>query len=118
MSDEELDAIEAALGVVLPTEYRRTLRELPRDLDPDVRSHELYDSHQRVIEQTLRYRIDGPGDGGWKHEFLVIGDSGCGDIYYLDVNELPAAIYCLSHETRQPDRVAASSVRWVERFSR
>ena len=49
---------------------------------------------------------------------MVIGDSGCGDLYYLDVSELPAAIYCLSQETGVPDKVAASAVRWVERFRR
>lgn len=116
MSEEDLDAIEAALELVLPTEYRRTLRELPLDLDPDVRAHELYDSHRRVIEQTLHHRSNGGDD--WKHEFVVIGDSGCGDVYYLDASELPAAIYCLSQETGAPDRVAASAVRWVERFRR
>lgn len=117
MSEEDLDAIEAALGLVLPTEYRRALRELPGDLDPDVRAHELYDAPRRVVEETLARR-DGAAEGAWKHDYVVIGDSGCGDLYYLDVSELPAAIYCLSQETGVPDKVAASAVRWVERFRR
>jgi hypothetical protein len=117
MSDEDLDAIEAALGLVLPTEYRRALRELPGDLDADVRAHELYDSRERVIEETLARR-NGASDGAWKHDYVVIGDSGCGDLFFLDVSELPAAIYCLSQETGAADKVAASAVRWVERFSR
>lgn len=52
--------------------------------------------------------MDPPFDCSWSDSVVVIGDSGCGDYYSLDLDEVPAVVKSWDHETGEIEEVAAS----------
>ena len=115
MTDDDLDRIEARLAVQLPPEYRRFAADYPPDLDADTRNHDIFDSADRVIAETEFLRVGSVPEMPWQSSFVVIGDSGCGDWYFLDLDEAPAPVKEWNHETASFDHVAASINDWCSR---
>lgn len=101
MTEVQLDAIETALQVTLPAAYRQTSIAFPfRPIGHDW-VYWFYDDPERVIGATRAPLSDGEYDQtDWRGTFVVIGESGAGDLYLLDT---PASspVYCLSHETHR-----------------
>jgi hypothetical protein len=100
MTDTQLDAIEAALGVKLPAEYRRVsfaflFRPIGRD-----RVYWMYNDPGAVIGQSRAPLVNGDYDrSNWRASYVVIGKSAAGDLYLLDASAERSPVYCLSHET-------------------
>lgn len=100
MTDAQLDAIEAVLGVVLPPEYRRVSQEFP--FHPVGRDcvYWFFDTPDAVVCETLAPLADGGYErvGPWD-AYLVIGRSPAGDLFILDMAAVSLPVLLLSHET-------------------
>jgi hypothetical protein len=109
MTDEELDAIEAALRVKLPSDYRRVSVTFPfRPLGRDW-VYWFYNDPALVVGETTDPLADGEYDRtGWRDSYVVIGQSACGDLYLLDTVLERSPVYCLSHESH------AVEVEWPD----
>jgi hypothetical protein len=102
MTDDQLDAIEAALGLKLPGAYRDVSRAFPfRPIGRDV-VYWFYNDPARVIGNTLEPLADGRYDRtGWQPGFVAIGHSPSGDPYVLDTATPGLPVLFLSHETHE-----------------
>ena len=112
MTNDELDQIEARLAISLPPEYRQFAANYPADLDADIRAHDIYDRAETVISATERLRLRPIPEMPWSDSYVVIGDSGCGDWYFLDLDESPAPLKWWNHETAAIEQVAFSIREW------
>jgi hypothetical protein len=103
MTDQQLDAIEAALGLPLPAEYRSVSRAFPfRPLSPTDRVYWMYDDPNAVIGATQQPLRDGDYDkSNWRASQVVIGESASGDLYLMDTAAEHAPVFLLSHETHE-----------------
>ena len=96
MTDVQLDAVEADLGVRLPEAYRRACREAA----PEPGGAWLFDHPESVVNST-RCPLD-EGDYGGPEllpRYVAVGDSGAGDLWLLDLETDGTPVPCLSHET-------------------
>jgi hypothetical protein len=119
MTRDDLDLIEARLGVRLPSEYRQLAVSFTTSLKEDVRDHEIFDDAKRIIAATEKLRLVGPTpEFYWDRYHIVIGDSGCGDSYILDLNEGPAPVKIWNHETSSIHWGAASIDEWYSQVTR
>ena len=100
MTDDQLDAIEAQLGVTLPDAYRRVSRAAPfRPLGRDA-VYWFYDDPDAVVGMTRSPHADaGYAGPGLPPRYVAIGDSAAGDAYLLDTLADGSPVACLSHET-------------------
>jgi hypothetical protein len=99
MTDDQLDAIEAALGVRLPAEYRRVSREFPFQPMGRDSAYWFYDDPAAVIN-TTRAPLGGEYAGpDLLPRYVVIGDGPAGDAHLLDTEAAGAPVPVLSHET-------------------
>ena len=120
MTDEEVEQVSRTLGVVLPREYRAVLLRPPADLH-DALGLDIAVDGEWITRQNLEMR-DSPAfffgrEAPWPTEFIIIGEDGNGNAYFIRANELISpAVYFLDHE--QPDRddlVSATSISgWLE----
>lgn len=115
MTNDELDHIEARLAVVLPAEYRRFVWDYPSEVDAGTRSCEIYDRPDRVIAETETLRM-GLTDLKPSPSHIIVGDTGCGDWYFLDLDESPAPVKMWDHETGKTEQVALSIDDWYAKI--
>ena len=115
MTDAQHAAIEAALGVVLPTEYRRVSRAFPfRPVGRD-RVYWFFDTPEQVVGATLAPLADGRYDrGGPWDRYVVIGRSPGGDLYVLDTMADGFPVRMLSHETHEIEPAWSTFGAFVE----
>jgi hypothetical protein len=117
MTDDQLDAVEAALGVELPAEYRRVSREFPfRPLGRDA-VYWFFNDPAAVIAAT-RTPLGGEYPGApLLPRYVAIGHSPAGDVYLLDLDAPGHSVVVLSHETHavEPEwpTFAAFVTEWV-----
>ena len=119
VTEEQLDAIEAAVGFSLPSEYRRVAAAPPfRPIGRDW-VYWFYDDPVRVIEGTLDPRADGGYDhSGWRAGYLAIGESAAGDPYLMDTAAAGLPVLCMSHESNAIEPEYASFAMFVEEWLR
>ena len=98
MNTQQLERICSTFGINLPASYRDFQLQYPESFDQDIRDHDIYDDPDRVIKETNFLRSSDFIPGGWPKNYLVIGDSGCGDWYYLDIATETGQIGCWDHE--------------------
>jgi hypothetical protein len=114
MTPREVDGIEAALSMSLPPDYRRFLLAYPADISPDITRHEIYSSALSVIGVTQEARSEMLSETSWPQHMVVIGDSGCGDYYCLDLSQEPAPVVCWNHEIGDFEYTASSIEAWYK----
>ena len=112
MNDNDLGRIERELSVTLPPEYRALQLSYPNDLDSDIREHEIFDDAERVIAETKLARSNDFMTSSWQAAYVVIGDSGCGDWYFLDTTQSPAPVRCWNHEIDEIEDEATDIQKW------
>ena len=98
MTAQQLELIGSTFGFTLPPSYRDFQLQYPESFDQDIRDHDIYDDPDRVIEETKFLHSADFIPGGWPKNYLVIGDSGCGDWYYMDITTETGEIGCWDHE--------------------
>ena len=101
MTDAQLDAIEADLGVTLPAAYRAVSRAFPfRPLGRDW-VYWFADTPDAVVNNTRDPHFDGDYAGpALLPRYVAVGQSYCGDLYLLDLAAGPDwPVVNLSHET-------------------
>ena len=114
MTNDDVDRIEARLGVSLPSDYREFVIDYPTDLHADTYAHEIWNEPDPIIDATDRVRFGENPEVRWPHEMIIIGDSGCGDYYCLDLSQLPSPIVCWNHEISDFEHVASSIQNWYQ----
>jgi hypothetical protein len=125
MTENDLDAIERALGVPLPAFYRRFMVNYPRWLlekqpvgfDP-VTEWEFADDPERVIKFNRFVRAQEEGwffdDGPWPDELLVIGSEADQNYFAVNLQSGDEAVQFWSHEDGSLRRIADSLTGYTE----
>jgi hypothetical protein len=116
MTDAELDRIESALRLKLPTFYRQFMRAYPSwllDRQPkwaNVSEWELPDDPDRVIYFNQCVRRAEPGeyfdDRPWPHHYFVIGSEMGQNWYFLDLEEGGERVYWYHHEMGEVSEIS------------
>lgn len=70
-----------------------------------------------VINETTRFRLQGNLAGKLHAAFIIIGHTGCGDYYFLDLGQMPNPVMLFNHETSEVEFVAPSVSRWLKRIA-
>ena len=83
MTPEDIQNIEHTLNIKLPPSYISVVENYPCPDNSDICGHGLFNDPETVIEQNLQHRQYGWFGLKWPETFFVIGDSGCGDTYFL-----------------------------------
>ncbi|MGL6074438.1 MAG: SMI1/KNR4 family protein [Fimbriiglobus sp.] len=122
MSDEDLDAVEVALGCTIPVEYREFIRqcsplELSRYFPGFLNSPQrLINDNQSIQQQAEERRVIEPdGAGGWTEQnwprdWFVIGESDDEQITFVRPDQPGLwtwAYDCMAHEQTDESLVAA-----------
>src|SRR4030095_1922566 len=100
-----LERVKKELGIELPEEYERLVRDIPPDI-PDAAELDISVDPDWLIQHNRDLRAD-PGffferKKAWPDCFYVLGEDGNGNAFYLDLRESSTpAVYFLDHE--QPD---------------
>lgn len=102
MTDDQLDAVEAALGARLPLAYRDVSRAFPfRPVGRDW-VYWFYDDPLAVVRATRFPHEDGGYAGPpLPPRYVAVGESGAGDLYLLDLTGDGLPVVILSHETHE-----------------
>lgn len=119
MTGEQLDAIESALGLKLPAEYRRASLAFPfRPIGRDW-VHWFFDRPDWVIGESRTPLRDGDYDlAGWHGSFVVIGESAAGDLYFIDAARDDSPVFILLHETHALEEEWPSFAAFLEDWLR
>lgn len=118
MRADDLDRIEAALGIRLPPDYRALMLDYPFRPDPDSTSLWLLDDPEAVVEETLRMRAAPPSGAPRPLDLVHIGGDGGEELYFLDVSREPAPVLAWDLETGELARRAADLPTWVDELRR
>ena len=131
MTEDDLGRIERAIGRPLTAAVRRfflayppALRATTRDMGPDqdgepylecAADGELSDDPDAIIA------LNAPGDGGLSHpgrtpRMLVVGEGGCGEVYWVDLDDERGPVYRLEagQDAESSDPVADSLGEFAE----
>jgi hypothetical protein len=108
-----LERVKAELGIELPEEYERLVRDIPADI-PDAADLDISTDAQWIIQHNADLRAD-PAfffdrTEPWPGYFYVLGEDGNGNAFYLDLRESSAsAVYFLDHEQPDTDHIIAAT---------
>lgn len=110
----DIERIELHLGVMLPVTYRDFMLNYPVDLDEDIRTHDIYAEAEAIITTTEKLRHWDNPDMNWQKNYVVIGDSGSGDYYYIHAQNNSSAIYWWNQTAEELEEVAPSINDWYQ----
>jgi len=99
MTDADLAKIETELDIELPDYYRAFVQNYPPLLLAIPNGPylcELSNSAENVIQLNRLVRTFNSFE--WPDEYLVIGESGCGDYYAIDIDDEDSSVYLWNHE--------------------
>jgi hypothetical protein len=90
--------LEKELGITLPPYYRTILEQYPfeRESQPDL--YELFGDIDHIIEENLYYRQHCWFGRLWPAYYLVIGEDGLGNVYFIDTLNPNTAVYNANHD--------------------
>jgi hypothetical protein len=94
MNAADFTSIEEALRLRLPEWYRTTLEVYPFPKE----EMELFARAQKVINQNQEYRKTGWFGFPWPPSFFIIGEDGCGNLYFLDLADDDPRIFIADHD--------------------
>lgn len=92
-----LNNIEEVLGVELPDDYKNLITNYPKKLLAkgfNAAEVELLKSPDKIVE--LNKYVQGILD--IESSFFLIGESGCGDYYFIDLDEEDSPVYFWNHD--------------------
>jgi cell wall assembly regulator SMI1 len=144
MTEADLTSVESALEVILPAYYRELMLNYPTDLiaasygpkgEPGQPADDwLHWKPETIIRenQSARKHLCIPGAEGkaesWPTRWLVIGNDGGGDHWYIDLMASPGQaglVWKFEHESGRRFMAAPSLASWAkhlralfERFQR
>jgi hypothetical protein len=119
MTEAELDTIETALAVRLPTHYRRFMLDYPHALiDTKLNlgwtqeapaDRKFYNSAAKLVEQNRDVRLPGTpwvGEAGdpWPDQYFVIGDDQCGNYWCVDLGTTDLGVWFYNHDVGEFER--------------
>jgi hypothetical protein len=113
MSDEDLDRIEAALGVKLPPEYRATMRDYP--FPPNSSAAEMWSRPDAdwVIWRSREWSKSGLYDRPWSARYLALGGDGGEEEYILDLGTTPPSVLTADVENGTVEPIATDWQSWL-----
>ena len=131
MSDDTIEQLTKMLGCSLPDYYLQRLRNYPAQLrtamraidDSDregcVADVEFIASLTSVLELNREARSDalvepGGNEIAWPEQFLIIGESGSGDYYCIDVEGEVNGVMQYDHQAVEFEVIADSLEEFVE----
>src|SRR5713101_3945567 len=94
MTPEAFNRIEQEFGVTLPDWYRRQILKYPFSEGDDA----LYSGEENIVRANQELRRDGWFGFLWPREFFVIGDTGCGDSFFIVPSTGDKRIFITDHE--------------------
>ncbi len=97
MNDNDIKLIEASLKISLPTSYKTLILNHPCPDNQDICNHGLFNDAQHLIDENINHRTNGWFDMDWPDNFLLIGDDGCGDTYFMVLGK-DEHVYFADHE--------------------
>ena len=111
MTAGDMSGIESALGITLPGPYRAAMLVYP--LDPANANSQiaLPDDANAVAAFNRFLREQFPDD--WRLDYFAVGNSPCGDPYFLDASGRSAAVWSWSHETHEVTQEAPDLGAWL-----
>ena len=113
IGSKSLERVKEELGIKLPEEYERLVREIPPDI-PDAAELDISVDPDWLIQHNMDLRAD-PGfffdrKEPWPDYFYVLGEDGNGNAFYLDLRESSTpAVYFLDHELPDTDHIKAAN---------
>lgn len=112
MTEAELAGIESELGVTLPGLYRAAMLAYP--LDPaDANSRIALQRDARSVTAFNRFlREQFPDE--WLPSYFAVGNSPCGDPYFLNLDSRSAAVSSWDHETHEVAQEAPDFGSWLD----
>ncbi len=111
MTTSALASIETALDVVLPGPYRAAMLTYP--LDPaDANSQIALQNTASAVIAFNRFLREEFG-GEWRQDSFAIGNSPCGDPYFLDLGSSSPAVWSWNHETHEVAQEAPDFSSWL-----
>jgi len=118
MRRDDLDTIDGQLGVTMPAEYRLLELRPPADLHASDCTRWIFDTAGQVVSATQQYRVQGIGEKPFPPDYVVIGETGTGDFFCLDLSQNPAPVVEFDHERHRFRVVSFSFTSWPKRLSR
>jgi hypothetical protein len=113
MRDEDLDRIEATLGVKLPAEYRATMREYP--FPPGSPAAELWlpPDADWVIQKSRVWSESGQSHRAWSARYVALGGDGGEERYVLDLGTSPPSVLAADAEEQAVEPLAPDWPSWL-----
>lgn len=94
MNSADFARIEEALRISLPLWYKSRLTSYPFPSEEP----ELFGSADEVIRQNEEYRKEGWFDFPWPAEFFILGEDGCGNVYFAHLEDDDPRIFIADHD--------------------
>jgi hypothetical protein len=117
MTTGELERIEKELELVLPHSYREFMQS-GKFGEGYGGNPDLTGVAEEIIEMNKDLRENGFFGAKWPDNFLVIGDDGAGDYYFMDVKKQNPVVLFADHEltTNKDSLVIKEKYKTVSEF--
>ena len=118
ISPKDLARAESELKIQLPADYAAALLKNPFKGG----AQEFYGNLDEILNQTKWNRDEGFFGLKWPENYLVIGDDGAGNQYFIDLNRTPSPVFFVDHEIAavkdkwEVTEEAASVKQWIQRL--
>ena len=96
-SHEELQHIQDELNIEIPQSYWEIMTNFPYPEFAEANIVVTYLKSSYVLEDTQAHRKRGWFDIDWPNHYLVIGETGCGDTYFMLAGE-SGPVFLADHE--------------------
>ena len=110
MTHQDIETIEAQLGVSLPQPYVEAALSGEFE-DP------ILDDAQSIIGINRSFRSGDFGDANWSDKLLAFGHDGGGNYYCIDVQNFDAGVFLRDHETLEVHKAYESFGRFLQEWS-
>jgi hypothetical protein len=118
MNIEQLDRIEAELGISLPEAYRELMLHYPFPEKSGNSDSSLFDDEAAIIDLGKKYHRGFAGLAPWPKHLFFVGDDGAASCYALDLSDPSLQVLFLDHGNCREQRVVAASLEvWVKALS-
>lgn len=109
MTPEDVSKIEVELGLTLPVDYQQALLHYPFAPETDAYYYTLFGDAEYLVDANRAYREGGFFGQDWPPHYLVVGDDGAGNVYFLDLVRESSPVFFADHEiTSASDSLAVT----------